>query len=66
MTITKTVTGYFGKPKQIGRDDFISQWRNAVADCQSLAETSEEYEEIKLMIVRVAELAGNRWDRMKA
>lgn len=61
---TKTVEGFFGKPKQITRDDFIKRWTEHVGQMYCLAATTAEYKELRDMLNRVAELAGQAWDRM--
>ena len=61
---TKTVEGYFGKPKQITRDDFVKRWTEHFVEVFSLANSTAEYEELKAMKARIAELAGAAWERI--
>lgn len=64
--LTKSVEGYFGKPKEITREDFIARWKSTVADCYSLTLTTADYEAVVSMIARVEVMAGRKWDAMKA
>lgn len=39
---TITVTSYFGKEKQVTREDFVSIWVNHVGQMVNIAETAED------------------------
>lgn len=61
---TKTVQGYFGKPKQITREDFIKRWVAVVHDCGSLAITTADWNATKNMVAQIEAMAGRKWDAM--
>lgn len=60
---TKTVEGTFG-PKQITRDDFVKRWTEHFGEVLWLANSTAEYEELRAMKRRIAELAGAAWERI--
>lgn len=61
---TKTVDGYFG-PKQVTRDEFVTQWVSHFNQTLHLADNVAELEELDTMALRIKALAGAKWDRMK-
>jgi hypothetical protein len=64
MEQTKTVDGYFGKPRQITREDFIKRWGGHFNEALHLADNTAQYEELQHMGQRIRELAGAAWDRI--
>jgi len=61
---TKTVDGYFG-PRQVTREQFISQWTQHFSQVLHLTNTVAEFDELKVMQARIAALAGQKWDGLK-
>lgn len=63
---TKEVMGYFGKPKQITRSDYIQRWVSHANDLYSVTNTSEQHAEVRAMIERIEVMAGAAWDRIRS
>ena len=59
---TITVQGFLGKDKQINREDFVKTWKDHANELQSVGNNHEQWNEIKQIIRRVEELAGERFD----
>lgn len=62
---TKEVTGYFGKPRQITRQDFINRWISHAGDLYNITNTIEQHNEVRTMIARIEDMAGKAWDRIR-
>ncbi len=61
---TKQVDGYFG-PKQVTRAEFVAQWVQHFNQVLHLADNVAQLEELDTMSLRISELAGAKWDRLK-
>lgn len=61
---TKTVEGTF-RPVQMTREEFAKRWISHFAQVYSLADTVADYDELKAMEQRIAEMASAAWDRIK-
>lgn len=61
---TKTVEGYFG-PKQVTREQFVTQWKDSFWQFFHLTNTTDEFKEFEVMRERIAVLAGMKWDNLK-
>lgn len=61
---TKTVQGYFGE-KQVTKEEFVKQWHEQFVQFLHLANTGSELDELDMMMRRIDELAGNKWDAIK-
>lgn len=62
---TKIIEGYFG-PKQITRDEFIKRWTGHFSELFYLARSSEELTELTVVSKRIADMAGDKWDKIPA
>lgn len=60
---TKTVDGYFG-PKQVTREAFVKQWVEHFQQFYHLADTTAQFDDLKTTQLRIAALAGQKWDRL--
>jgi hypothetical protein len=61
---TKTVAGYFGD-KQVTKEEFIKEWKSHFGQFFALANTVNEFDELKQMQSRIVQLAGNAWEAIK-
>ena len=60
---TITVRGYFGKDKEMTRQEFVEVWKSHMTQLFHLSH--EHYEEFKAMRDRVEEIADAEFDRLK-
>lgn len=60
-----TVTGYFGKEKQITKQDFVKRWKDHAKELFTLSgENQKTWEEINELVNRIEELACDEADRI--
>ena len=62
---TVTVTGYFGKDKQITRKDYVETWKSHGTDLYKIAPpTADGYNEVTELVARITLLANREFDRL--
>lgn len=60
---TITLTGYFGKPKQVTRKEFARAWMDAVSDLYNLTMTADDHEYVNEVKAWVESKANEKFDR---
>ncbi len=63
MTDTITVTGYFGKDKQVTREEYISTWKEHASQFHRLR-PSAKWEDLEMVEATVLKWAEDEFDRL--
>lgn len=66
MTKLIEVTNSFGRLITLNREEFVARWTGHTHDLKYLADTAEDWAEIKAMQARLAELANAKFDALPA
>jgi len=59
-----SVNSWDGKPSIFTKSEYVKRWRDYVSQLTSLAVDNDQYVELRLLIVRIEEIAGERFMEM--